>query len=121
MRVINLFFENNRIISKLLFLLKISIASNSNSFLLPNTVNSKNCTDSDEFISGLFDVATPMGLPEHDEDFGQTLAVWGIDEAVQRTMTWYQNQAQGVSPLTLCERDIKDYEVDIEEKIQKDL
>ena len=31
-------------------------------------------------IGGLFDVATPMGLPEHEEDFGQTLAVWGVDE-----------------------------------------
>lgn len=31
-------------------------------------------------IAGLFDVATPMGLPEHDEDFGQTLAVWGVDK-----------------------------------------
>jgi len=31
-------------------------------------------------IGGLFDVATSMGLPEHDEDFGQTLAVWGVDE-----------------------------------------
>lgn len=28
-------------------------------------------------VLGLFDVATPMGLPRHDEDFGQTLAVWG--------------------------------------------
>ncbi len=28
-------------------------------------------------ILGLFDVATPLGLPRHDEDFGQTLAVWG--------------------------------------------
>jgi len=42
--------------------------------------------------------------------------VWGIDEAVQRTMTWYQNQAQGVSSLTLCKRDIKDYEVDVGKK-----
>ena len=31
-------------------------------------------------IAGLFDVATEMGLPKHDEDFGQTLAVWGIGE-----------------------------------------
>ena len=31
-------------------------------------------------VAGLFDVATPMGLPEHDEDFGQTLAVWGVDK-----------------------------------------
>ena len=29
-------------------------------------------------IAGLFDVATTMGLPEHDEDLGQTLAVWGF-------------------------------------------
>lgn len=29
-------------------------------------------------IAGLIDVATPMGLPKHEEDFGQTLAVWGV-------------------------------------------
>ena len=28
-------------------------------------------------IVGIFDVATPMGLQRHNEDFGQTLAVWG--------------------------------------------
>lgn len=33
-------------------------------------------------IGGLFDVATGMGLPIHDEDFGQTLAVWGFDSGV---------------------------------------
>lgn len=27
-------------------------------------------------VLGVFDVATPMGLEQHDEDFGQTLAVW---------------------------------------------
>ena len=31
-------------------------------------------------IFGLFDPASSMGLPEHDEDFGQTLAVWGVKE-----------------------------------------
>jgi phospholipid-binding lipoprotein MlaA len=31
-------------------------------------------------ILGLFDPASKMGLPEHDEDFGQTLAVWGVKE-----------------------------------------
>jgi phospholipid-binding lipoprotein MlaA len=31
-------------------------------------------------IAGLFDVATELGIPFHDEDFGQTLAVWGIGE-----------------------------------------
>ena len=30
-------------------------------------------------IFGLFDVATPSGLDEQNEDFGQTLGVWGID------------------------------------------
>lgn len=29
-------------------------------------------------IFGLFDVATSMGLEAHEEDFGQTFAVWGI-------------------------------------------
>ena len=29
-------------------------------------------------IAGLFDVATKMGLEKHNEDFGQTLAVWGV-------------------------------------------
>jgi phospholipid-binding lipoprotein MlaA len=30
-------------------------------------------------IAGVFDPATSMGLERHDEDFGQTLAVWGVD------------------------------------------
>ena len=31
-------------------------------------------------LAGLVDVASPMGLPEHDEDLGQTLAVWGFGQ-----------------------------------------
>lgn len=31
-------------------------------------------------IGGLFDVASRLGLDYHDEDFGQTLAVHGVDE-----------------------------------------
>ena len=31
-------------------------------------------------VLGLFDVASRMGLPYHSEDFGQTLAVWGVGE-----------------------------------------
>jgi len=31
-------------------------------------------------IAGLFDVAREFGLISHDEDFGQTLAVWGTGE-----------------------------------------
>ena len=29
-------------------------------------------------IGGIFDVATHVGLEAHDEDFGQTLATWGV-------------------------------------------
>jgi phospholipid-binding lipoprotein MlaA len=32
-------------------------------------------------IGGLFDVAKHAGLPRHEEDFGQTLAVWGAKES----------------------------------------
>ncbi|MDZ7662259.1 VacJ family lipoprotein [Thiohalophilus sp.] len=31
-------------------------------------------------LFGLIDVATPMGLPKHNEDFGQTLGSWGVGE-----------------------------------------
>ncbi|HAK52306.1 MAG TPA: hypothetical protein DCM54_10465, partial [Gammaproteobacteria bacterium] len=29
-------------------------------------------------LGGLFDPATALDLPDHDEDFGQTLGTWGI-------------------------------------------
>jgi phospholipid-binding lipoprotein MlaA len=31
-------------------------------------------------IAGLLDVAAKLGIPAHDEDFGQTLGVWGAKE-----------------------------------------
>lgn len=31
-------------------------------------------------IGGLIDVATAQGMPVYDEDFGQTLAVWGVPD-----------------------------------------
>jgi phospholipid-binding lipoprotein MlaA len=31
-------------------------------------------------VAGLFDVASDFGIPEHSEDFGQTLAIWGVGE-----------------------------------------
>ena len=31
-------------------------------------------------VGGLFDPATRMGASDHSEDFGQTLAVWGVGE-----------------------------------------
>jgi len=29
-------------------------------------------------LGGIIDVATPLGAPKHEEDFGQTFAVWGV-------------------------------------------
>ena len=43
-------------------------ASDAGRFLLNSTLG----------VLGIFDVATGMGFPQHDEDFGQTLAVWGV-------------------------------------------
>ena len=37
-------------------------------------------------VGGLLDVATPMGLEQHDEDFGQTLAVWGSPQGAYLTI-----------------------------------
>jgi phospholipid-binding lipoprotein MlaA len=31
-------------------------------------------------VGGIMDVATPMGVPHSDADFGQSLAVWGVGE-----------------------------------------
>ena len=31
-------------------------------------------------LFGFFDVATKLGLEAHDEDFGQTLGVWGVPD-----------------------------------------
>lgn len=31
-------------------------------------------------LAGFFDVGTKMGMPRTDEDFGQTLAVWGVGQ-----------------------------------------
>lgn len=30
-------------------------------------------------LGGLIDIASDAGIPKHSEDFGQTLAVWGVD------------------------------------------
>lgn len=30
-------------------------------------------------VGGVFDIASRMGFQRHDEDFGQTLGVWGVD------------------------------------------
>ncbi|MEQ8388584.1 MAG: VacJ family lipoprotein [Alphaproteobacteria bacterium] len=37
-------------------------------------------TNTIEGVGGMVDVAATRGIHRHDEDFGQTLAVWGVDE-----------------------------------------
>ena len=37
-------------------------------------------TNSTVGIAGILDVASHIGLEKHDEDFGQTLGVWGVGE-----------------------------------------
>ena len=43
-------------------------------------------TNSTLGIGGLFDVATPMGLDAHNEDLGQTFAVWGTGQGAYLTL-----------------------------------
>lgn len=38
---------------------------------------------------GFFDVASIMGLEEHDEDFGQTLGVWGVPSGPYLMLPFY--------------------------------
>jgi phospholipid-binding lipoprotein MlaA len=40
-------------------------------------------------IGGLFDVATAVGLDANDEDFGQTLAVWGVPSGPYLTLPFF--------------------------------
>jgi phospholipid-binding lipoprotein MlaA len=40
-------------------------------------------------VVGLVDVATPMGLQVNDEDFGQTLAVWGVNSGPYVTLPFF--------------------------------
>ena len=37
-------------------------------------------------------------------------SIWNTEQAVERTMIWYKNQAQGANALTLCKNDINDFE-----------
>lgn len=50
-----------------------------NRFLLNTTVG----------IGGVFDQATKMGIVAHDEDFGQTLGVWGVGEGVYLMLPFF--------------------------------
>ena len=38
-------------------------------------------------------------------------SVWTIEQAIERTVAWYQNLGEGKSAIALCQRDIKDFEL----------
>jgi len=40
-------------------------------------------------LGGLVDIATRVGLPANDEDFGQTLAVWGVGSGPYLTLPFF--------------------------------
>jgi len=40
-------------------------------------------------VGGLVDVASPMGLEHHNEDFGQTLATWGVSQGAYIVYPFY--------------------------------
>jgi len=51
-------------------------------------------------IGGLFDPATPAGLEKHDEDFGQTLGVWGFEPGAYVVVPVYgPNTVRGLPAL----------------------
>ncbi len=52
-----------------LFQLKLAGAAQDGARLAANTVLG---------LGGILDVATPLGLPKQDEDFGQALGYWGV-------------------------------------------
>ena len=37
-------------------------------------------------------------------------SIWDTEQAVERTIIWYKNQAQGANALALCKNDIGDFE-----------
>lgn len=40
-------------------------------------------------VGGIMDPATKMGIPKHSEDFGQTLATWGVGEGLYLVLPLY--------------------------------
>lgn len=62
--------ELNTILNDLLQAKFIQAANDTGRFLINSTIG----------LAGIFDVAKPLGLRPHQEDLGQTLAVWGVPD-----------------------------------------
>ncbi len=54
-------------------------------------------------LLGLIDVATPIGLEKHDEDFGQTLAVWGASQGAYIVYPFFGPNSVRDTPTLLSE------------------
>lgn len=64
-------------------------------------------------LGGLLDPATPVGLEQHQEDFGQTLAVWGVPDGpfVMVPLLGPRNLRDAVTiPLNFFARPLTHYE-----------
>ena len=55
-------------------------------------------------LLGLFDVASPMGLRKHDEDFGQTLGKWGAGTGPYLTLPFFGPSTLRDSPSVIVDR-----------------
>ena len=68
-------------------------------------------------LVGIFDVATPMGMPRHREDLGQTFGVWGIGPGWYLVLPLYgpstnrdlvgRIAASYIDPLDNADRDVQ--------------
>jgi len=54
-------------------------------------------------LAGFLDVATPMGLEKNDEDFGQTLAVWGVGSGPYLTLPLFGPSTMRDAPSRVVE------------------
>lgn len=54
-------------------------------------------------LVGFLDVATPMGLEKNDEDFGQTLAVWGVGSGPYLTLPLFGPSTMRDAPSRVVE------------------
>ncbi|AMN47603.1 hypothetical protein ACG33_10935 [Steroidobacter denitrificans] len=54
-------------------------------------------------LAGFLDVATSMGLEKHDEDFGQTLAVWGVGSGPYLTLPLFGPSTMRDAPSRVVE------------------
>ena len=68
----NLFYPTT-LLNDLLQLKLVQMGQDFSRFVINTTIG----------LGGLLDIATPTGIPKHDEDFGQTLGYWGVGEG------WY--------------------------------